>query len=170
MQVTLRSLGGRRRLIAGSLRVAAPVEPVWCSLTSFAEMHTFVPHILESRYDTEQQLLEQVAVVSRRLRLRSRMVMHVHMDRAHGVILFTRHESRDFSEWRGMYRVTPEDNRWTLLEYELDVVPMLLFPVALVERKILKEVPRVLRAFCDRALELHGQRQQLGRRPDLYEI
>eukprot|EP00166_Cyanidium_caldarium_P003449 ctg_336.g176 len=62
MQVTLRSLGGRRRQIAGSLRVAAPMEPVWRSLTSFAEMHTFVPHILESRYDTEQQLLEQVAV------------------------------------------------------------------------------------------------------------
>lgn len=153
LHVSLRSLGGRRRLISGSLRVPVALRHIWDSLTSFHEMDQFVPHIISSSYDEKLERLEQVALVSRRLQLRSRVVMNVRLNREAGEIWFTKHESRDFSEWCGVYRVVAEGERVTRLEYELDVVPMLLFPVALVERKILKEVPRVLRAFADRALQ-----------------
>jgi len=151
LRVELRSLDSRRRLITGSLNVFAPKAHVWTVLTAFDEMIEFVPHMLSSRFDTESRLLEQVAWVSRRLRLQSRLVMEVEMLPEQGELLFSKRESRDFASWKGVYRIVPRSETETRLEYALDVVPMILFPIALVERKIMKEVPGVLRAFAARA-------------------
>ncbi|KAK4531868.1 hypothetical protein CCYA_CCYA09G2725 [Cyanidiococcus yangmingshanensis] len=151
LEVELRSLGSRRRLIAGSLNVFAPPACVWSVLTAFNEMVDFVPHMLASDYDAETRQLEQVAWVSRRLKLQSRLVMDVQMQPERGELWFTKRESRDFVSWQGVYRIVPRGDTHSRLEYALDVVPMILFPMALVERKIMKEVPGVLRAFAARA-------------------
>jgi hypothetical protein len=114
-------------------------------------MVEFVPHMLASNYNAETRQLEQVAWVSRRLKLQSRLVMDVQMQPERGELWFTKRESRDFVSWEGVYRIIPRDDTQSRLEYALDVVPMILFPMALVERKIMKEVPGVLRAFAARA-------------------
>lgn len=161
LRLTLDDMGGRRRRISGSLPVAAPREALWRVLTAYEEMVDFVPGMISSEYDAERQLLEQVAFISRKLQLRSRILMHVEEWRDAGEIWFSMRESRDFRYWRGVYRLrrvaedagstTAAAATATMLEYELDAVPSLLFPVSMVEGKILKEVPRVLRAIRDRA-------------------
>lgn len=113
-----------------------------------------MPNIVSSSTQTARDgtvLLDQVGIISRKLGLKSRMLMSVAED--DGVSIgFSKVEGRDFTEFEGKYFVKREGDD-TRLEYELTAVPMPLFPVALVERKIIKEVPRMLESVREESMQ-----------------
>lgn len=123
-------------------------------LTQYAVMDRYMPNITRSEVYRKggDLLLDQVGVISRRLSLKSRMVMKVR-EREREEILFTRVEGRDFSEFEGRYLFREAAGGGCRLDYELIAVPMPLFPVALVERKIVKEVPAMLASVRTEARE-----------------
>jgi hypothetical protein len=158
VQLTVEDLGGRRRRISGGVDVEAPLARVWHVLTQYALMDRYMPNITRSKLCAGSDgalLLDQVGVISRKLGLKSRMLMRVAEDLDADVpsITFSRVEGRDFSEFEGRYLFRRLDGGTrTRLDYELYAVPMPLFPVALVERKIVKEVPAMLASVRDQAL------------------
>lgn len=157
VRVALRveDLGGRRRRVSGGVDIEAGAERVWAVLTAYAAMGEYMPNIVSSEVEERDGVvyLDQVGVISRRLSLQSRMVMQVE-ERKGEWISFSRVEGRDFSEFEGRYwfREGQGEGGTLRLDYELYAVPMPLFPVALVERKIVKEVPAMLASVRDESL------------------
>eukprot|EP00172_Hildenbrandia_rubra_P003966 Plantae.Rhodophyta-Hildenbrandia_rubra.ctg7178.p1 GENE.Plantae.Rhodophyta-Hildenbrandia_rubra.ctg7178~~Plantae.Rhodophyta-Hildenbrandia_rubra.ctg7178.p1 ORF type:complete len:281 (-),score=70.99 Plantae.Rhodophyta-Hildenbrandia_rubra.ctg7178:1033-1875(-) len=168
VRLRVEDVGGRQRRISGGLDVEGDVGDVWRVLTDYVGMQRYMPNILESRVvDLEEGGdvgLEQVGIISRRLGLKSRMVMRVR-EREGRWIRFSRVEGRDFTEFEGEYMVRSVGDGVCRLEYEVFAVPMPLFPVALVERKIVKEVPVMLAAVREEVLkvkERSGRENSIG--------
>lgn len=67
-------------------------------------------------------------------------------------IYFERDSGRDFQKFEARYFVREGVEGGVRLEYEMDAVPFPLFPMAMVERKMFKEVPRMLAAVREEAI------------------
>lgn len=147
------NLGGRRRRVSGSISIQSTVPRVWTVLTSYAKIDTYMPNILESRIEERSGViyLDQVGIISRKLALKSRMLVRVSEHLSTRTITFTKVRGKDFAEFVGRYSLTPGDNMVSL-EYELIALPFPLFPVSMVERKIIKEVPKMLAAVRQEAI------------------
>lgn len=156
VKLLVEDLGGRRRRISGGIDIEAATNRVWHVLTQYALMDQFMPNITKSDVEVRngQLYLDQIGVISRRLGLKSRMLMRV-AENSPETITFSRVEGRDFSEFEGRYIFRAAGDSMTRLDYELCAIPMPLFPVALVERKIVKEVPGMLAAI--RLESIHGK-------------
>lgn len=147
-------VGGRRRRVSGGIDIDCGVARVWEVLTQYGVMDRYMPNITRSDVFREggEVFLDQVGVISRKLGLKSRMVMKVR-ERELEEIVFSRVEGRDFSEFEGKYLFREGADGGCRLDYELVAVPMPLFPVAMVERKIVKEVPAMLASVRTEAME-----------------
>lgn len=156
VKLLVEDLGGRRRRVSGGIDIEAACDRVWHVLTQYSLMAQYMPNITKSEVEMRdgEIYLDQIGVISRRLGLKSRMVMRVSENNPEH-ISFSRVEGRDFSEFEGRYIFRPQGNSMTRLDYEVFAVPMPLFPVALVERKIVKEIPGMLAAV--RTESLHGR-------------
>lgn len=153
--IRVEDMGGRRRRLTGGIDIECPVSRVWDVLTKYDKMHRFMPNLTQSELTKRPGggiYLDQVGIISRKLGLKSRMLSKVTEDRDGAAITFTRVEGRDFSEFVGRYVLVPLANGNTRLDYSLDAVPMALFPVSLVERKMIKEIPRMLAAVRTEAV------------------
>lgn len=130
-------------------------------------MADYMPNIISSKLQTKAQAiahgyshghengikyLDQVGIISRKLRLRSRMLLRVTEDFANSCIQFERVESRDFTYFVGKYLLNELDDSNIRLDYELEAIPFPLYPMSLVEHKVLKEVPRMLAGIRDEAV------------------
>lgn len=146
-------LGGRKRRVSGSVRVESTIDRVWHVITSYAKMHLYIPNIVEStvQHRDDALYLDQIGVISRKLALKTRMLMRVTEDLAQRCITFSRVEGRDFSEFEGRYFLS-EDNGQVIVGYDLVAVPFPLFPMWMIERKTFKEVPRMLAAIREEAI------------------
>lgn len=155
VKVSLRaeSLGGRRRRVVGGVDIAASHERVWHVLTSYDRIERYMPNIVSSSVESRdgQLFLDQVGVISNKLGLKSRMVVRVEECVKDRSISFTRVEGRDFSEFVGSYFIR-EANGGVRLDYELVAMPFPLFPMYLVERKVFKEIPRMLASIREEAI------------------
>lgn len=167
VHLRLEALGGRRRRMSGGIFIEAPLARVWAVLTQYGRMAEFLPNIVASAVKAGARgelLLDQTGVISRRLQLKSRMVLRV-TEVPTSRITFSRVSGRDFTSFEGIYmfrEVPPSpggpDGQGVCvggcqLDYSLDAVPMAFFPVALVERKIVKEMPKILAAIRREALD-----------------
>jgi len=156
VHLRLEALGGRRRRMSGGIFIEAPLPRVWAVLTQYARMHEFLPNIVSSAVSegaAGETLLDQTGIISRRLQLKSRMVMRV-TEVPQSTITFSRVTGRDFTAFEGVYLFREAaDAGGCQLDYSLDAVPMAFFPVALVERKIVKEMPKILAAIRREALD-----------------
>lgn len=168
VHLRLEALGGRRRRMSGGIFIEAPLPRVWAVLTQYGRMAEFLPNIVASAVKTGvrgEVLLDQTGVISRRLQLKSRMVLRV-TEVPTSRITFSRVSGRDFTAFEGIYmfrEVPPSPGGpdgqggggggGCQLDYSLDAVPMAFFPVALVERKIVKEMPKILAAIRREALD-----------------
>lgn len=168
VHLRLEALGGRRRRMSGGIFIEAPLSRVWAVLTQYGRMAEFLPNIVASAVKEGARgevLLDQTGVISRRLQLKSRMVLRV-TEVPTSTITFSRVSGRDFTAFEGIYmfREVPsspggpdgqggERVGGCQLDYSLDAVPMAFFPVALVERKIVKEMPKILAAIRREALD-----------------
>lgn len=156
VSLKVENLGGRRRRVSGGVDIDASVERVWDVLTKYEFNEQYMPNIVKSEVERLRGgdvLLEQIGIISRSLRLQTRMVMRVTEDFERFLITFSKVEGKDFSEFEGGYalkRLGPNESR---LEYEIIAIPMPLFPVSLVERKITKEVPGMLASIRQESLE-----------------
>jgi hypothetical protein len=153
--VTLRveDLGGRRRRISGGIDIDASVARVWHVLTQYGLMDKYMPNVVQSLTDVKngQLYVDQVGLISRKLGLKTRMVMRV-TETPSDLIAFSRVSGRDFSEFEGRYMFKPVSEFQMRLDYEVVAVPMPFFPVALVEGKIVKEVPGMLASVRGEAM------------------
>jgi hypothetical protein len=146
-------LGGRRRRVSGGIDIDASVARVWHVLTQYALMDKYMPNVVQSVTDVKdgQLYVDQIGIISRKLGLKTRMVMRV-TETPSDLIAFSRVSGRDFSEFEGRYIFKPVSEYQMRLDYEVVAVPMPFFPVALVERKIVKEVPGMLASVRGEAM------------------
>lgn len=147
------SLGGRRRRISGAIDIQSSVPRVWHVLTAYHYIDKYMPNIVKCdvRELNGVLFLDQIGIISRKLMLRTRMLLRVSEDLLKRSLTFTRVEGRDFSEFVGVFSVLEMEDH-VRLEYELDAIPFPLFPMYLVERKVVKEVPKMLAAVREEAL------------------
>lgn len=146
-------LGGRRRKVSGSISIPTGVGRVWDVLTSYNQIKSYMPNILESRMYTRNGIvyLDQVGIISNRLSLKSKMLVSVDEDFNEKTITFTREEGRDFSEFEGKFFIRNLDHG-VALDYQVICCPFFIFPVSMVERKMVKEVPKMLASIREEAV------------------
>lgn len=155
VQVSLyvESLGGRIRRVRGSIPIPTSLPRVWRVLTTYSKIALYMPNILSSTVQKVNGILylEQVGLLSKTLGLRSRMVVSVHENESCYRIRFHRVEGRDFVQFDAVWWLEQADHGVNL-RYELIAKPFALFPMALVERKMYKEMPIMLAAVREEAL------------------
>lgn len=149
------NLGGRRRRVSGGVDIDMGTNRIWSVLTRYDCLYMYMPNITKSDVEKRsgQIFLDQVGVISNKLGWQSRILLRVTEDPTLKTITFSRVEGRDFSYFEGKYFVNELGSNRARLEYELVAVPMPLFPVALVERKIVKEVPSMLASVRQEAIQ-----------------
>lgn len=149
--IKLEDLGGRQRRISGSILIPALSERVWNVITAYDKIEAYMPNIVSSTVErlNGQIFLDQIGVISRRLRIRTRMLLRVEEDLDHKTISFVRVEGRDFQEFVGLYTINDFDENTVRLEYEVVAIPFPLYPMSLVEKKAYKEIPRMLASIRD---------------------
>lgn len=149
------NLGGRRRRISGGIDIETSIERVWCVLKAYEAMDLYIPNITKSIVQVKSGVtyLDQIGIISNKLKLSSRMLMRVTENFADMTLTFTRVEGRDFSDFEGRYMLRDCGPSRMRLDYELLAVPFPFFPVSLVERKIVKEVPRMLASVRDESIQ-----------------
>lgn len=156
VKVALRAEGfpARRRRVVGGVDIPVSKERVWAVLTAYARMEEYIPNIISSTVEEKdgQLFLDQIGLISRKLGLKSRLLVRILEDTSKGEIVFERVSARDFSQFVGKYFVKEDGDGGVRLDYEMDVVPFPLFPMAMVERKIFKEVPIMLAAVREEAM------------------
>lgn len=160
INVRLTSLGGRRRRISGGLDIEAPVKRVWEVMTDYEKLPEILPNIVESRIISDtggDKQVEQVILLSRTFNIRSRIVVQVIEDYLKA-LRFLKMQSRDFEEFDGTYRFSEIESGHCRMEYSLVALPNVFFPVSLVERKILKEVPKLLSNI--REVAIYGKKKE----------
>lgn len=151
VDVTLRveDVGGRTRRVSGGVDILQPAERVWNVLTHYENNADYIPNIVSSTVTRPNGkiLLEQIGLLSNKLKLRTRLVMAVTEDLPNWTISFTKHECRDFAEFHGCYNIVQRTPLGCRLEYSVIARPRAIYPLSLVERKITKEVPGMLAAI-----------------------
>jgi len=149
------SLGGRLRRIRCGVHINQPAQRVWKVLTSYECNSSYIPNIIsaEIRYDESDgsKLLDQIGILSNKLRIRSRIIMKLSEDRDNWRVAFTLKQGRDFVRFDGTYQLTETAADSCRITYEIVVQPIAFYPVSLVERKIAKEVPNMLAAILEEA-------------------
>lgn len=147
-------LGGRKRRISGNVVIPTSTDRVWRVITSYDRMEEFMPNIISSVVHKRSAglFLEQVGIISRKLMLRTRVLFRVDEDPSTSTIWFTRIEGRDFTYFIGKYYLQPIEDNLVRLCYQVTAIPFRLYPMALVEGKVLREVPKMLAAIRDEAV------------------
>eukprot|EP00871_Galdieria_phlegrea_P005966 jgi/Galph1/857/GphlegSOOS_G5705.1 len=154
IHVRLASLGGRRRKISGGLKIETSVHRVWNVMTEYEKLPEILPNILEARVTVDEKgrkMIEQLILLSKTLRIQSRIIVTVQEEHLK-TLRFTKYRSRDFEEFDGVYYFNENNDGSCQMNYNLVATPNPLFPVAIVERKIMKEVPKMLSNIRDIAL------------------
>ena len=148
----MESLHLTKRRVSGSVVVDAPADAVWATVTDYERHPEFIPAIVShavSRDASGGTTVEQVSLLSRKLNLRTQMKLQVVEDAKKLVLLLRRVSGHGFLEFEGRYSLVARPDGKTALSYSVELVPCPIFPLPLVERKIRKEVPKMLAAVAD---------------------
>ena len=143
-----------KRRVSGGIVVEAPPEAVWACLTAYEQLPEIVPNILSNevtRHDDGRVSIEQVQLISRRMKLETEMTLDAQADAARWELTLSRIAGHGFLEFEGVYTLQPRADGTTYLRYVVELVPCPLFPLPLVEDKIRREVPRMLVSVRDAA-------------------
>merc|ERR1712232_186985 len=101
-----------------------------------------------SRDESGDAIVEQVSLLSRTMNLRTQMRLRAIEDDSQRQLLLRRVSGHGFLEFEGRYSLVPLVDSKTQLSYAVELVPCPIFPLPLVERKIRKEVPKMLAAVA----------------------
>ena len=141
-----------KRRCSGGIDIDAPAEAIWSVLTAWEALPEVVPNIIShavTRHDDGRVTIEQVSQLSRRMNLRTQMTLEASEDRDRWEVRLQRLGGHGFLEFEGKYTLRPQPGGSTLLSYSVELTPCPIFPLPLVERKIRKEVPKMLVAVRD---------------------
>jgi hypothetical protein len=92
--------------------------------------------------------IQQESLLSNRLKLQTSMELEALEDRDRWQLTLRRVQGHGFLEFEGQYQLRPRPDGSTYLSYSVELVPCPIFPLPLVERKIRKEVPKMLAAVA----------------------
>lgn len=161
-------LGGRRRRISGCIDIPTSRARVWSVITAYEEMDKVLPNIVTSAVQRTKDsiVLDQIALISRKLRLKSRMALQVFEDPDTFSLHLKLIEGRDFEAMDATYRIQVLDDDddesssgsvekhkdRVRLDYDVIAIPFPLYPMSLVENKVAKDVPKMLAAIRDEAV------------------
>mmetsp|Transcript_41411 Transcript_41411/g.90939 ORF Transcript_41411/g.90939 Transcript_41411/m.90939 type:complete len:237 (+) Transcript_41411:99-809(+) len=145
-----------KRRVKGGLRVDANVEDVWRLLNSFEKLPDIIPSIIShavTRRGDGSILIDQVSLLSRRLNLQTQMRLLASPSDDQRSLRLQRLSGHGFLEFDAVYTLEEKSDGTTYLSYSVDLVPCPIFPLPVVEQKIKKEVPRMLTALRDAAIQ-----------------
>lgn len=149
-----------KRRVSGSINIDAPADVVWDLCTAYEQQPEIIPSILShevSRTPDGRVYIEQLSLLSSKMNLRTQMRLEVIEDRERMTLELRRVSGHGFLEFVAKYALVQAPTGQTTLRYTVELVPCPIFPLPLVERKIRKEVPKMLAAVSDRAVRAGGR-------------
>jgi ribosome-associated toxin RatA of RatAB toxin-antitoxin module len=159
VQVQIEKIAERKRQITAKIQIPQSVEQVWKVLTDYEALAEFIPNLAKSRrlaHPTGGIRLEQVG--SQRL-LNLNFCARVVLDLEecfHKAINFQMVEG-DFKEYSGNWYLEPYcvgEDLGTNLCYTLYILPKLVMPVTVIERRLKNDLQLNLLAIRQRVEEL----------------
>ena len=146
-----------KRRVSGGVLVHAPPGAIWDVLTNYERMPDFIPNILSNIVTRETAngnvRIMQDSLLSTRLNLRTSMDLEAVESPDQWMMQLRRLSGHGFLEFEAVYQLAPRADGSTYLSYSVELVPCPIFPLPLVERKIRKEVPKMLTAVAAVAVE-----------------
>ena len=144
-----------KRRVSGGVLVQAPPEAVWSIITDYEGMPDMIPNILSNvvrrEKSTGRVMIEQESLLSSRMNLIVSMALEAIEKPQQQKLELRRVSGHGFLEFDAAYTLVPRGDGTTYLRYEVELVPCPIFPLPLVERKIRKEVPKMLHAVGEAA-------------------
>jgi len=156
-----------KRRVSGSISIDAPARVVWDLCTAYEQQPDMIPSILShtvSREGDGRVFIDQLSLLSSKMNLRTEMRLEAIEEVARQQLVLRRVSGHGFMEFEARYALSPGPGGKTTLRYSVELVPCPLFPLPLVERKIRKEVPKMLAAVNDRAVAKTASRRLSGGR------
>ena len=142
-----------KRRCSGGLLISAPPEDIWSVITDYEALPEGVPNILSNVVTrngvTGGVTIQQESLLSTRLNLVTSMSLEAVEERDAWTMTLRRLSGHGFLEFEGKYTLSPRPGGATYLSYSVELVPCPIFPLPLVERKIRKEVPKMLSAVAE---------------------
>lgn len=139
-----------KRRVSGGILVPASPEALWQVLTAYERMPETIPNILSNivTRDGTSIFIEQESLLSNRMNLRTSIRLEAIEERERWMLRLRRLSGHGFLEFEAEYKLRPRPDGTTYLSYEVELIPCPIFPLPLVERKIRKEVPKMLSALA----------------------
>eukprot|EP00850_Spirogloea_muscicola_P023354 SM000350S13034 [mRNA] locus=s350:37660:39567:- [translate_table: standard] len=164
-RVKVEKIGRNTRRVSASIRVGAPIEAIWNSLTDYAHLAEFIPSLAVNEVvevlPTGARLMQ---VGEQEVALGIKFRARVMVDVQEGVevelpdagrqrdIAFTMVEG-DFQLFNGTWRMQSKLlEQETDLSYTVEVRPQAWLPVGIVEGRIGQEIQANLRSVCEEAV------------------
>jgi len=146
----LETLHLTKRRVSGGVLVRAPPAAIWSVITDYEAMPEVIPNILSNVVVRDEAsgrvTIEQESLLSTRMNLVVSMALEAVEDPERWTLELRRKGGHGFLEFDAKYVLEPRGAGATYLRYEVTLVPCPIFPLPLVERKIRKEVPKMLSA------------------------
>jgi len=158
---TMETLHLTKRRCSGGISVRSSPEAIWRVITAYERMPDIIPNILSNIVTRDAAgvaggvRIDQDALLSRKMNLRTSMTLEAVEDRDRWTLALRRLSGHGFLSFEGTYQLQPRADGTTYLSYVVELVPCPIFPLPLVERKIRKEVPKMLSAVA-RVASLEG--------------
>lgn len=154
MDFQLETLHLTKRRVSGGVLVRASPEAIWSVITDYEAMPDIIPNILSNVVHRDaasgRVTIEQVSQLSSRMNLVVSMALEAVEHTQRRTLQLRRVSGHGFLEFDAQYVLEPRGAE-TYLSYEVTLVPCPIFPLPLVERKIRKEVPKMLAAVGEAA-------------------
>ena len=151
---TLETLHLTKRRVSGGVLVRATPEDIWSVITVYESMPDIIPNILSNvvrRDESGRVTIEQESLLSTRMNLVVSMQLEAVAEPERWTLGLRRTGGHGFLEFDAKYVLKPRGDGTTYLSYEVEMVPCPIFPLPLVERKIRREVPKMLSAVGEAA-------------------
>lgn len=155
VQLSTRSLDGRKRQVKASLVVPVDAATLWGVLTDYEALADFIPNLWLSRrlphpqggIRLEQEGGQRILALS----FSARVVLDMDEDFPRRITF--RMVEGDFKEFSGYWQLTPlgTEPQRTELTYVLEVRPKLTMPVKILECRLNIDLPRNLVAIAQRS-------------------
>merc|ERR1719247_1099474 len=151
----LETLHLTKRRVSGGILVQSSPEEVWAVLTDYERMPEVIPNILSNRVTRDERAqrvtIQQESLLSNKLQLRVDMELEAIEQRDRWSLELRRLSGHGFLQFQAQYSLKPRPDGTTYLSYSVELVPCPIFPLPLVERKVRKEVPKMLHAVGEAA-------------------
>ncbi len=147
----------RERRISASVVIPQPIEQVWQVITDYEHLADFIPSLTSSKLIDNVEGRIRIEQIGAQCFLKVKFCARVVLDMTESFpnkLSFCMKEG-DFKQFEGAWYLQPSENqKSTLLSYDLLVKPPLAMPLAIIERHLCHNLTYNLLAVHQRTLEL----------------